>query len=567
MSADLNQQQRLFVLEYLKDLNATQAAIRAGYSKKTAAEIGYENLRKPQIAEEIQKAMKRRANRLEISAERVLKEIAKVAFSDVRDVVTWDEETVKLTPSDQIDPDAAGAISEVSQKVKQLKSAKKNEKASLVTYKVKMYDKMRALEMLARHLGLKAHGVPDPSPQVGEAAPPKMSFEEFCINAGYPQPYPKQIEMMEFGINSEGARLILGARGYGKSDYVVILGIAYKLYLDPHGFRVLIITKSQERNAAMLREIANACEKAGVTFEVNNSKAIRTTGLLGKDHSVSTATIKSVSLRGRHPDLVIMDDPVTPDDVSEATRKFVKRIYNEVNKLTKNVLIIGQPVHKFDLYADLRPLLNKMEVAHGAIPELDADLEAQRLAGVDEASIQASYFLKIISEGKIPFDNIKYLDAFPVSGAAVAFIDPAFGGQDYTAVSILKAYGQGVAVVGFAWQKSWEYCLDDIAEAFEKYGVKRVAFETNKTGEQPLDILRAAFKIGVVGVFSNSNKHSRIMAAGTFAHMLHLSKESNTDYKNQVIHYEDKAKHDDAPDSLASGLCWLGLIRGKESSK
>ena len=74
--------QQLFVDEYLIDLNATQAAIRAGYSTRTAAETGYENLRKPHIAAAIRVATKARSERLEITADQVLQAIAKIAFAD-----------------------------------------------------------------------------------------------------------------------------------------------------------------------------------------------------------------------------------------------------------------------------------------------------------------------------------------------------------------------------------------------------------------------------------------------------------------------------------------------------
>lgn len=67
--------QQRFVEEYLIDLNATQAAIRAGYSESTASEIGYENLTKPQIAEAIQAAMDERSTRTEITADYVLQSI------------------------------------------------------------------------------------------------------------------------------------------------------------------------------------------------------------------------------------------------------------------------------------------------------------------------------------------------------------------------------------------------------------------------------------------------------------------------------------------------------------
>lgn len=393
----------------------------------------------------------------------------------------------------------------------------------------------------------------------------KRTFEEFCERAGYPVPFEKQVEMMSFGMCETDPRMILGSRGYGKTDYVVILGIAYDIYLNPMSSTNLIMTKSRERNASMLDEIANACEKNGMIFEKRNSTTLRVSGLLGKDNSVSALTIKTTSLRGRHPKRIIMDDPVTEDDTSDATRKVVEKKYNELHKLTSNILIIGQPAHKYDLYAKLRPLVKKMEVPHGTIPELDHDLEAQRLAGVSEASISASYKLEILAEGSTPFDNIKYIDKFPKGGDAVAFIDPSHEGGDYTALTILKAYMQGVAVVGFVWRKAWNHSLDDMAPQLQKYGVKRLCFETNALGDMPLDILRKTFKgMGIVGKRSVSNKHSTIMAAGTYAHLIHLSKESDPTYTDHVVQYEYKAAFDDAPDSLARCLEWIGLIKGNK---
>lgn len=81
----LNEKQKRFVLEYLIDLNATQAAIRAGYSKKTAYSIGQENLKKPEIQKAIQAKQNKLQNKLEITQERVLEELAQVAFSKASD--------------------------------------------------------------------------------------------------------------------------------------------------------------------------------------------------------------------------------------------------------------------------------------------------------------------------------------------------------------------------------------------------------------------------------------------------------------------------------------------------
>ena len=82
----LTPKQSMFVKEYLVDLNATQAAIRAGYSVKTAEVIGYENLRKPQIESEIQLAMDARAERVESEADWVLRTIRETM---VQPLVSW----------------------------------------------------------------------------------------------------------------------------------------------------------------------------------------------------------------------------------------------------------------------------------------------------------------------------------------------------------------------------------------------------------------------------------------------------------------------------------------------
>lgn len=391
----------------------------------------------------------------------------------------------------------------------------------------------------------------------------KVDFQTFCARANYANPYDKQMEMRRFAFDETDPRLLLGSRGYGKTDYVTVMGVAYDVYLQGPDTTNLLVTKSKSRNTALMEEIAKALVANGVALEKSNSTCIRISGLQGKDHSVEAVTIKT-SVRGRHPKRVIMDDPVTDEDVSEATRLQVKRKFNEIMKLCANVVVIGQPAHKYDLYAELRPMVKLLEIPFGTIPELDHDLEAQRMAGVDEASIQASYYLKVISEDASPFERVRTIASFG-PGDSVAFIDPSFEGGDFTAMSIIRKYLDGIAVVGFTWKKAWNHCLDDMVEKMKRFGVQKVCFETNSLGSMPLDILGNAVgaNIGVTGRKSNSNKHARILAAGTYAHLIHISDESDRVYKDQVLKYEYNAKNDDAPDSLASCLEWVGLIRGK----
>lgn len=403
-------------------------------------------------------------------------------------------------------------------------------------------------------------------PGNSQTSPGVRTFSEFCIQAGYPPPYSKQCEMQAFAItDADSPGLLLGARKYGKTDYVTILGVAYSIYLDPENDSNLIITKSKVRNTAIIYEIAQALKANGVALEKENSSVIRVVGCKGKDHSCEAITIRT-SFRGRHPKRIIMDDPVTEEDVSAAQRELVERKYSEAYKLCKNLTIIGQPAHAFDLYAKLRPALKrKMEVPWGTIPELDEDLEAMKLAGIDSGSIEMSYHLRVPVTGNMPFGNIKYIDNFH-NGDAVAFIDPSDGG-DYTAVSIVKGFMNGVMVQGRAWKLPWYHCLEEMLKEFKLRGVRRICFETNHSGTQPLDQLRTVFAplgIGVVGAHSDTNKHATIMNAGSFAPLIHLSKESDQVYTGQVVQYEYGAEYDDAPDSLARCLVWLGLVKAKK---
>jgi len=134
--------QKRFVDEYLIDLNATEAALRAGYSKRTAYSIGNENLKKPEIQKAIQKAMKDRERRTEITQDKVLREFAHIAFDDIRNYLEfWTDENgklqVELKSSEEID---TRNISEI-----QLDNGK---------LKFKLYPKDNALTQLGRHLGL-----------------------------------------------------------------------------------------------------------------------------------------------------------------------------------------------------------------------------------------------------------------------------------------------------------------------------------------------------------------------------------------------------------------------------
>lgn len=140
----LTPKQAEFVRQYLVDLNATQAAIRAGYSEKTANEQGARLLANVSVSQAIAAAQAKREQRTEITADRVVAELAKIAFADPRELMEWGPEGVKLKDSADLTEEQAASVSEVSETTTK-------DGGSL---RLKKHDKVKALELLGRHLGM-----------------------------------------------------------------------------------------------------------------------------------------------------------------------------------------------------------------------------------------------------------------------------------------------------------------------------------------------------------------------------------------------------------------------------
>lgn len=139
----MTKKQKLFVAEYLIDLNATQAAIRAGYSVDTAGEIGHENLKKPEIQKAIAKEMAERSKRTGVNQDRVVQELAKLAFINMTDVVD---------SQGKIKDDATEDDKACIESIKYKESS--TDSGSSVEREVKIGSKLKALELLGKHLGM-----------------------------------------------------------------------------------------------------------------------------------------------------------------------------------------------------------------------------------------------------------------------------------------------------------------------------------------------------------------------------------------------------------------------------
>ena len=136
----LSAKQTLFIQEYLVDLNATEAALRAGYSAKSAKVIGTENLSKPAIAAAIEAAMLNRIERIELTQDLVLQELAAVAFANISDVAEWKGDEVAVFASETRSKKVLAGVAGVT--------------ATQNGVTVRMHDKQAALVVLGKHLGM-----------------------------------------------------------------------------------------------------------------------------------------------------------------------------------------------------------------------------------------------------------------------------------------------------------------------------------------------------------------------------------------------------------------------------
>jgi phage terminase small subunit len=143
---NLTQKQKCFVEQYLIDLNATQAAIRAGYSRKTAMEQGYQLLQKTSVSSAIQDAMQERSRRTQITQDRVLEELMAIGFANIYDAFSTENGRLGYKSIDEFPENIQKAILEIAY----VPAADGTTKIT----RLKLACKVKALGLIVRHLGL-----------------------------------------------------------------------------------------------------------------------------------------------------------------------------------------------------------------------------------------------------------------------------------------------------------------------------------------------------------------------------------------------------------------------------
>lgn len=148
----LTEKQKAFVREYLVDLNATQAAIRAGYSEKTARQAGHRMLTNVDIQQAIQSALQKREQKLEITQQSVVNELAKIGFANMADYMRVGPGGDPVLDFSKLTRDQSAALSEVT--VEDFTDGRGEDARDVRRVKFKLADKRAALVDIGRHLGM-----------------------------------------------------------------------------------------------------------------------------------------------------------------------------------------------------------------------------------------------------------------------------------------------------------------------------------------------------------------------------------------------------------------------------
>lgn len=151
----MNPRQARFVEEYLIDLNATQAAIRSGYSARSAEVQGSRLLSNANVADAVARAKAERSARIGLTQDRVIEELVAIGFARMPEYVEWGTGSqMVLKRSDSLDERQAAAVAQVTESEKFVKTIGEGEQLMSRERSIKLHDKVGTLKLLGQHIGM-----------------------------------------------------------------------------------------------------------------------------------------------------------------------------------------------------------------------------------------------------------------------------------------------------------------------------------------------------------------------------------------------------------------------------
>lgn len=299
----------------------------------------------------------------------------------------------------------------------------------------------------------------------------------------------------------------------------------------------------------------------GVSLRLTISSAVETSTNLTNDVKGAAQLVGmgiGSSLTGKHFDRIFTDDIVNVQDrISKAERDRTKIIYQELQNIRNRggrIYNTGTPWHVEDAFS-IMPAPEKYDCYN---PEISQIISAQELDDIRSKMVPslfaANYELRFIASEDVIFTK-------PKTGADPAMveqgdchIDAAYGGEDYTALTVFRKRDGKFYLYGKLWRKHVDDCLDQICQIRSKFNAGRFFCEDNgDKGYLAKDLRKRGERC--VTYHESMNKHLKITSYLKSAwNDVIFVEGTDIEYINQICDYNENAEHDDAPDSAASAV-------------
>ena len=316
--------------------------------------------------------------------------------------------------------------------------------------------------------------------------------------------------------------------------------------------------------APQTQVLANAIYGVNLKLVVSNATEISTNLVTDAKGSSQLVSISAGgSLTGRHFDEIYDDDIINVKDrISRAEREKTKIIYQELrNVLNRGGKFVNTltPWHKDDASTLMAEPHKYTWKDTGLISE--AEIE-QIKAQMSPSLFAANYELRhIASEDVIFTDAVTGADITNVVNASFCHIDAAYGGEDYTAFTIVKKKEGKYYVYGRLWQKAVDECMDKIIYDRQRLLAGKIYCETNGDKGYLAKALREKGE-RVITYSESMNKYIKIVThlKGDWSNVVFVEGTDQA-YIDQILEYNEYAEHDDAPDSLA---CMMRILHPRK---
>ena len=367
-------------------------------------------------------------------------------------------------------------------------------------------------------------------------------------------------------IQSKDDKTLQGSRGIFKTTCVSV-ALALIIILLPNK-RTLFMRKTDNDIKEVIKQVQKILQDPhtvyfvqciyGINLKLTVQSATEistnlTTDIKGTSQLVGMGC--GASLTGKHFDYIFTDDIVNVKDrVSKAERDATKLIYQELQNIKNRggrIFNTGTPWHRDDAFS-IMPPAEKWDCYRPEVKQIISDEELADIKSKMLPSLfAANYELRHIASEDVIFTD-------PITGGnpamceqGLAHVDAAFGGEDYTAFTIMRYYDKKYYVLGKLWRKHVEDCYSNIFDLYNKYLCGKLY--TEKNADKGM-VARDLKRIGIRAVPYNEsmNKHIKI---STYLKVIWSNvifvEGTDPEYIEQILDYTEDAEHDDAPDSAS----------------